>query len=347
MLARLCTLLVITASSLQALTLDSLAIHYHNGDLWVLDQQLLPTEEIWIKSQTPEEMVDIIKALKVRGAPLIGVAAVLSVAQLAEKGASASEMEKAALLLRQARPTAVNLMNDIDRILVPIRNNSPSDVISTAEAIFKEDIALCEAMATAGAALVQPEENILTYCNTGGLATAGIGTALGVIKKAHQQGKNIHVYACETRPLLQGGRLTAWELEQNGIPYTLICDNMAASLMRAGKVDRVLVGADRIAANGDFANKIGTYSVAVLAKHHGIPFHVVAPYTTIDAQCPNGEAIQIEERAAHEVRGFGSLTWSPRHAPVFNPAFDMTPAVLVTSYILDKGVLPAESILAE
>lgn len=334
----------------RGLKLEGQSIRYDNGSLFVLDQQKLPLEEEWIDVQTPEQMVEIITSLKVRGAPLIGISAVLSLAQLAEKEACQQTIIDAAHMLRKARPTAVNLALCIDRVLAAIENNSDvcSAVLSTAEEIFLEDTALCDAMGQIGADLIAEGERILTYCNTGGLATAGIGTAFGVIKTAHLQGKKIHVYACETRPLLQGGRLTAWELEKNGIPYTLICDNMAASLMRAGKIDRVLVGADRIAVNGDFANKIGTYSVAVLANHHNVPFHVVAPYTTIDPNCPDGSLIQIEQRAPYEVRGargsFGNVTWSPKDAPVYNPAFDVTPASLVKSYILDKGNLSAEEI---
>ncbi len=334
-----CLILLFSPLFVYGLTLESFAVRYDQGKLYVLDQQKLPTEEEWIDVQTPEEMVEIIRSLKVRGAPLIGIAAILSIAQLVEKGMSLPEIEKAAYLLRQSRPTAVNLANYIDQLLVSLHKGE--NLLTKIEEIFREDTALCQAMGTHGADLIQSGENILTYCNTGSLATAGIGTALGVIKTAHAQGKKIHVYACETRPLLQGGRLTAWELQQNGIPYTLICDNMAASLMRSGKINRVLVGADRIAANGDFANKIGTYSVAVLARFHSIPFHVVAPYTTIDMKCSSGEAIHIEERTPNEVRGaagsFGKVIWSPKEAPVFNPAFDVTPANLVTSYVLDRG----------
>ncbi|MBS0604755.1 MAG: S-methyl-5-thioribose-1-phosphate isomerase [Verrucomicrobia bacterium] len=328
--------------------LNSLAVRYDKGSLLVLDQQKLPLEEVWIDVKTPEQMREIIVALKVRGAPLIGIAAICSLAQLAQQGESRQGLENAAELLRKSRPTAVNLSIYIDRVLAAMAGQSDfrSAVLNEVEAIFNEDIALCQAMGAAGAELIQPGERILTYCNTGSLATAGIGTALGVIKTAHALGKKIHVYACETRPLLQGGRLTAWELERSGIPYTLICDNMAATLMQQGKIDRVLVGADRIAANGDFANKIGTYSVAVLAHHHGIPFHVVAPYTTIDPYCQDGEHIKIEERSPDEVKGasgsFGSVRWSPLNATVYNPAFDVTPASLVASYILDKGSLSLE-----
>jgi methylthioribose-1-phosphate isomerase len=351
MFRSLIAMLLVSAPGFAAL--DSLAVKYDQGLLKVLDQQKLPLVEEWIDVQTPEQMCDVIVALKVRGAPLIGIAAICSLAQMAEQGKSYEEIETAARLLRKSRPTAVNLSIFIDRVLASMAKNSDfrRAVLDEVEAIFNEDTALCKTMGEAGAALIQPGERILTYCNTGGLATAGIGTAFGVIKTAHDQGKKIHVYACETRPLLQGGRLTAWELEQNGIPYTLICDNMAATLMQQGKIDRVLVGADRIASNGDFANKIGTYSVAVLAHHHQIPFHVVAPYTTIDPRCPDGKGIKIEERSPDEVRGasgsFGKVRWSPAGAPVYNPAFDVTPAGLVSSYILDNGSFPLEEFLKQ
>jgi methylthioribose-1-phosphate isomerase len=322
---------------------DDFAVRYDQGELFILNQQKLPQEEEWIDVKTPEQMVEIIVSLKVRGAPMIGIAAAFSLAQLAERGASEENIKAAALLLKQSRPTAVNLSHYIERILAAMEQSADyrQAVIETTMAIYREDLNLCSRMGEAGAALIEPEENILTICNTGSLAATGIGTALGVIRTAHGQNKKIHVYACETRPLLQGARLTAWELEQSGIPYTLICDSMAGTLMSQGKISRVLVGADRIAANGDFANKIGTYSLAVLAHHHKIPFHVVAPYTTIDPNCPNGNAIRIEERSSDEVRGakggFGQVIWSPKKAPVYNPAFDVTPSSLVSSYILDTG----------
>jgi len=323
-----------------ATEIDGFAIRYKQGQLHVLNQQKLPHESEWLESKTPEEMVEIIKALKVRGAPMIGIAAVFSLAQLTEQGASKEEIMRAAILLKGSRPTAVNLAIYVDRILKAIEEeaNYQRVVIEMAEAIYQEDVRLCEQIGANGAALIGEGEQILTICNTGSLATAGIGTALGVIKTAHAQGKKIHVYVCETRPLLQGGRLTAWELKENGIPYTLICDSMAATLMQQGKIDRVLVGADRIVANGDFANKIGTYSLAVLASHHQIPFHVVAPYTTIDSECLSGSDIKIEQRSPEEVRGVGKCIWSPVDAPIYNPAFDVTPASLVTSYILDTGI---------
>jgi len=205
-----------------------------------------------------------------------------------------------------------------------------------------------DAISKNGAALIKEGENILTHCNTGSLATPGKGTALGVIREAHAQGKRIHVYVDETRPLLQGARLTAYELQREGIPYTVIADNMAAVLMSQGKIQRVLVGADRIALNGDFANKIGTYSVAVLAKYHNVPFHAVAPVSTIDFKCESGKDIPIEQRAAEEVLGasgsFGSVRWAPKSSPAFNPAFDTTPVSLVESIILDVGVLSASQL---
>jgi len=319
------------------LTIQTSAIQYKDKVIQVLDQQRLPHDEVWVISTTPEEMVEIICSLKVRGAPLIGMAAILSLAQLAENGADMSEIRLAAQKLKQARPTAVNLAVYIDRVIhaAAQADDYRAEMIKAVQAIFDEDVQLCARVSEAGARLIQEGETLLTYCNTGSLATAGNGTALGVIKRAYELDKAIRVIACETRPVLQGGRLTTWELMKAQIPHTLICDNMVGHLMSLGKIDRVLVGADRIAANGDVANKIGTYSLAVLAQFHGIPFHVVAPYTTIDLHCPSGDCIVIEERPAQEVRG----GWSPAETPVYNPAFDVTPARLVTSYILDSGVV--------
>lgn len=348
---RILVLFLAVSLNVHAFLVDGFAIRYDHGHLSVLNQQKLPLEQEWIQVDSPEQMVEVISSLKVRGAPLIGIAAILSLSQLAERGASKETLLHAASLLKHSRPTAVNLSIYLERVVTAIQSSSDvrKAVLDTALTIYNEDVALCQAMGEAGAALIKEGENILTICNTGSLATAGIGTALGVIKTAHAQGKKIHVYACETRPLLQGGRLTAWELQECGIPYTLICDNAAATLMRQGKIDRVLVGADRIAVNGDFANKIGTYAVSVLAYQHKIPFHVVAPYTTIDRNCPNGESIQIEQRSAEEVRGaagsFGKVCWSPKNAPVYNPAFDVTPASFVTSYILDAGSLSLDAFL--
>jgi len=292
--------------------------------LRILDQTLLPHEEKWIEVRSPEQMVSEIKRLAVRGAPLIGVAAAFSLAMARKKGAR----NEIAARLRDARPTAVNLMNAMDRMLAV----SPDHWIAEAEAIYHEDCKLCDQIALRGAEKIRDGMRILTHCNTGGLATAGVGTALGAIRKAHEQGKKIHVYVDETRPLLQGARLTAWELRKLGIPYTLICDNMAGFLMAQNKIDLVMVGADRIAANGDFANKIGTFTVAVLAKHHGVPFYTLAPRTTDDPNCKDGSDIHIEERGADEVRAGKA----PTDAPAYNPAFDVTPRSLISGILFEN-----------
>ena len=317
---------------------ESLGLKHDGRTLWVLDQTQLPDAEVWLDGSDPAAMIALIKRLAVRGAPLIGVAAAASLATFAQRGASASGYAEACAALRAARPTAVNLMWAMDRMKV---STTP---VFEAQAIFEEDVRLCEGMAQHGAALIQDGEGLLTHCNTGGLATAGIGTALGVIRRAHEQGKGIHVYADETRPLLQGGRLTAWELKKLGIPATLITDSMAALLMRDGKIQRVLLGSDRVAANGDFANKVGTYGVAVQARFHGVPFHPVAPFSTVDLACPNGAAIPIEERDQAEVRGYGTLRWAPEGMPTWNPSFDVTPVDLVTSLVLDRGVFSADEL---
>ncbi len=319
---------------------ESLGLRHDGRRLWVLDQTQLPNTEVWLDGSEPDAMVALIRRLAVRGAPLIGVAAAASLATFAQRGASPTEYTAACAALRGARPTAVNLMWAMDRM------KSATDPVREAQTIFEEDVRLCEGMATHGAALIQDGEGLLTHCNTGGLATAGIGTALGVIRRAFEQGKRIHVYADETRPLLQGGRLTAWELRKLGIPSTLITDSMAALLLRDGKVQRVLVGSDRVAANGDFANKVGTYGLAVQARFHGVPFHPVAPFSTVDLACPNGAAIPIEEREPAEVRGHGTLRWAPEGMPAWNPSFDVTPVDLLTSLVLDRGVFGAEALKA-
>lgn len=301
--------------------LSSMGLRTESGRLLVLDQSLLPSEEKWIECKSPYEMAALIHRLAVRGAPLIGVAAALSLAHFLEKGGSDSEFREAALKLREARPTAVNLMWAVDRMLA-------EGSVAEAERIFEEDVALCESLANQGAALVENGEGLLTHCNAGGLATAGIGTALGVIIRAHQQGKKVHAYVDETRPLLQGARLSAWELRKHGVPHTLICDNMSASLMASGRVKKIFVGADRVARNGDAANKIGTYGLAVLARFHSVPFYVVAPKTTVDENCPSGREIPIEERNAAEVLAGSAAT------AAWNPAFDVTPRELITGLVL-------------
>lgn len=312
------------------------------GELQILDQTQLPLHEKWIHIHGCEQMIEAIKSLRVRGAPLIGVSAALSLAGSAIRGTSRQRLEQEANALYEARPTAVNLMICVQRMKKALENFELRNFVETAVEIYQEDIQLCDRMAENGAALIEDGDQILTHCNTGGLATVGAGTALGVIRKAHQQGKKIHVYVDETRPLLQGARLTTWELKKLNIPMTLITDNMAAQLMSLGKITKAITGADRIATNGDFANKIGTYGVAVLCHYHKIPFFVAAPYTTVDPECSNGEGIPIEQRNANEVWGYrgssGEIFWVPPQTPVYNPSFDVTPHGLVSAWILDKSV---------
>ncbi|ERK06557.1 Methylthioribose-1-phosphate isomerase [Pantoea sp. AS-PWVM4] len=330
-------------------TLRTTSLEIRDNQLWILDQQALPQQKNWLPAHDVAQLVDLIHALRVRGAPLIGLSASLLLALLAEQGMAQAALAEALEVLRAARPTAVNLMNNLDRMKVALAQpDFVSALTHEALRLVEEDKQLCDNIARAGSALVKPGSQLLTHCNTGGLATAGVGTALGVIAHAHQQGKVKNVWVDETRPLLQGGRLTAWELGELGIPYHLITDSMAASLMARGVVDAIWVGADRIAANGDVANKIGTYSLAVLAQYHGVPFYVAAPHTTLDRLCPNGDAIPIEQRAASEVTGvvgsFGSVQWAPENAAVYNPAFDVTPAALISGWVLDTGVVTPEQV---
>ena len=327
--------------------IDGVALRAEGKRFEVLDQTRLPDVEVWLDGSAPEAMVGHIHRLSVRGAPLIGVAAALSVASAAERGAGEASLRTSIARLREARPTAVNLAWAMDRLRAVLQaGGGAAELVREAEAIHDEDVAACERIGELGADLVQRGEQILTHCNAGALATAGIGSALGVIHRAHARGLDVQVWVDETRPLLQGARLTAWELGRLGVPYTLLTDGMAGTLFRAGKVTRVLVGADRIARNGDFANKIGTYTVAVLARAHGVPFHPVAPWSTVDLDCPSGEAIPIEQRAADEVRGAMGVRWAPASARVFNPAFDVTPASLVTSLVTERGVVEGASLSA-
>jgi len=327
--------------------IDGIALRAGGARFELLDQTRLPHAEVWLDATDPVVMVGHIQRLSVRGAPLIGVAAALSVAALAERGADGPTLRASIDALRRARPTAVNLAWAMDRLRALLdAGSSAADLAREAEAIHDEDVAACERMGDLGADLMKPGEEILTHCNAGALATAGIGSAMGVLHRAHARGLGIHVWVNETRPLLQGARLTAWELRRLGIPYTLVTEGMDGTLFRAGKVSRVVVGADRVARNGDFANKVGTYGVAVLARTHGVPFHAVAPWSTVDLECASGEAIPIEQRAAEEVRGARGVRWAPEDAEVFNPAFDVTPASLVTSLITERGVVEGAELAA-
>jgi methylthioribose-1-phosphate isomerase len=321
-----------------------------------IDQTRLPLEEVYVTATTVEEVARVIETMVVRGAPAIGVSAAYGVALGGQKTTAATaaefapEFERICARLAATRPTAVNLFWAIDRMkrffARLVADGTPIEeikqkLLAEAHAMYEEDIAACRAMGAHGAALLPDEGGVLTHCNAGALATCGYGTALGVIRGAVERGKRIHVYADETRPFLQGARLTAWELMADGIPTTVICDNMAASLMRQGLIRAVVVGADRIAANGDVANKIGTYNVAILAKEHGIPFYVAAPWSTIDLATATGEAIPIEERAAAEVTHHGGKQLTPHGVAIRNPAFDVTPARYVTAIITERGVVRA------
>ena len=319
--------------------------------LMLLDQRLLPTQEIERAYRRWEDVAEAIRTLVVRGAPAIGVAAAFGVALAARESRATTfdglwaDLETASKGLAATRPTAVNLfwaLERMKRVALAARELPPDQVrarlLAEAQAIRDADIAANRAMGAHGAALVPANARILTHCNAGALATAGYGTALGVIRAAHAQGKVARVWVDETRPVMQGSRLTAWELVREGIPHRLIADVVAASLMARGEVDLVVTGADRIAANGDTANKIGTYSLAVLAQHHRVPFYVAAPFSTIDPALPSGEHIPIEERDAAEVRRVGTQQTAPAESPVFNPAFDVTPARLIAAIITERGV---------
>ncbi len=316
-----------------------------NGNIELLDQRKLPQQVQWIQVNDFTHLVELIQCLAIRGAPAIGLAAIAILAKMALQGQTPTELRAAATALRHSRPTAINLINYLNAMTPLLQDTTytSENVINKVHAIFNDDIDLCDRIAEHGQGFTNDGDSILTHCNTGGLATAGTGTALGIIKHAHTIGKNIHVYVNETRPLLQGARLTAWELNYCGIPYTLISDTMAATLMSQNKIQSVFVGADRIAMNGDFANKVGTLTTAICAQHYQVPFFTAAPVTSIDPQCPNGEAIPIEQRHADEVLGVklahAELNWSPKNTSVFNPAFDITPSNLLTGIVLNTGFI--------
>ena len=323
------------------------------GKVRILDQRQLPLKTEYKEYDDYRDIIASIKTLEIRGAPAIGIAGAfaLAIAVKADVRADVDRMKRilgdVAGEIKSARPTAVNLAWAVNRTLDVARSFDGDSLDELRQylwdeaiTILHEDEAMCRAIGEHGAKLIKDGDSILTHCNAGALATGGIGTALGVIYTAHEEGKRLKVYADETRPVLQGARLTTWELMQEGIDVTLICDNMAGFLMKQGKINLVLVGADRIAKNGDFANKIGTYSVAVLAKEHGIPFYVAAPSSTFDNNIPTGEQIPIEERDPSEITHWGGLATAPENVKIYNPAFDITPADLVTAYITDKGITP-------
>ncbi|HSE67308.1 MAG TPA: S-methyl-5-thioribose-1-phosphate isomerase [Gemmatimonadales bacterium] len=319
-----------------------------SGTVRILDQTRLPGEETYRELSQPEDMAEAIRTLRVRGAPLIGVAAAMGVALAARRqggrAARHEDIEEACDTLKATRPTAVNLAWAVERMRKVARSASAAGdglhaaLVAEANAIWEEDRAMCRRIGEAGLPLLPEGALVHTHCNAGALATSGMGTALAPVYLAHEAGRQVSVIADETRPLLQGSRLTAWELGRAGISCTVIADNMAASRLRRGGITCVIVGADRIAANGDVANKIGTYGVALAAREHGVPFYVAAPTSTFDFNSPDGSRIPIEERGAEEIRAVGGHAVAPSGAAVWNPAFDVTPAELVAGYITDKGL---------
>ncbi len=319
------------------------AIRWEDSALYLLDQTRLPAAEDWLRYTDYRQVAKAIQTMVVRGAPAIGITAAYAMVLAAQENAGdfPAAMSRAKAVLAASRPTAVNLFWALDRMEKLWLSAGPDlpRLEEEARAIHREDVQMNEAMGRAGAELVPQGARILTHCNAGALATGGYGTALGVIRAAHAQGKVSMVYADETRPLLQGARLTAYELVRDRIPVTLICDDMAGYLMSQDKVDLVVVGCDRMAANGDFANKIGTYSLAVLAKHHSIPFYTALPSSTIDLSIPDGSHIPVEQRSSEEVSCFAGVQTGPVGVQTWNPAFDVTPHELLTAVITERGVL--------
>jgi len=328
------------------------AIKFENNQLFYIDQTKLPLKEVWRECKGLNSGYKAIKELQVRGAPLIGVFAAYCIyIDFKNKSLSISkfliEFKRSLKYLKSCRPTAVNLAWALERLEQVVLKNKFKSVeqlkkiiLSEAKAINREDIKLCENIARQGVGLIKKGDSILTHCNAGFLATSGDGTAIAVIYKAFARYKDIRVYTDETRPLLQGSRLSAWELTKRGVPVTVICDSMAATLIKQGKIDKIIVGADRIAANGDAANKIGTYGLAILANYHKVPFYIAAPFSTFDLTLKSGKLIPIEERNKDEVRKLvNEVEVAPRKVKVYNPAFDVTPNKLITAIISDRGVI--------
>ena len=305
------------------------ALRWVDGSLHILDQRLLPHKEAWIVATSWQEVARAISDMALRGAPLIGIAAAYGLALAQAEGA---DLVAAREGLASTRPTAVNLFYALERA------SAAEDILAEAQAIEADERRSNEAIAIAGAALISAQTKAITICNTGSLATAGVGTALGILREAHRQGKIDEVFACETRPRLQGLRLTAWELQQDGIDFRVIPDGAVAALLSKGEVGFAVAGADRIAANGDTANKIGTYSLALACLHFGVPFVIAAPTSTIDSATANGSAIPIEERSATEITEIDGVSVGSPEYPVWNPAFDVTPAELISAIVTEKGV---------
>ena len=332
------------------------ALRWRNNQLEMIDQRCLPSVVQYLSYSDAQTVADGIQKMVVRGAPAIGVAAAYGIALEAQKyvllnGADFHKrMAQAFKVLAASRPTAVNLFWALNRMRDRLSDAAQTEsaflarlLLDEAHAIYHEDIEINKTMGAFGASILEDGMCVLTHCNAGALATAGHGTALGVIRSAVTAGKKITVFADETRPFLQGARLTAWELSEDGIDTTLITDNMSGHFMKSGAIDAVIVGTDRVAANGDVANKIGTYMVAVLAKEHDIPFYVACPLSTIHLSIPSGDDIPIEERSSNEVTGYGDVRWAPKNIQVRNPSFDVTPARLVTALITEKGIVYSPS----
>lgn len=325
------------------------AVEWCGDSIRFLDQTKLPAEEIYVQTNETDAIIEAICSLRIRGAPLLGITAAYAVALSAVRSEETEPKKLTGKLLRTVddlratRPTAVNLFWALQRMQNVIGNSASvaelkEHLTEEARKIHEEDREMCRKIGINGASVLPSDPTVLTHCNTGALATGGSGTAQSIITTAHDRGEKIKVYADETRPLLQGARLTAWELLKHGIDVTLIADAMAAFLMQQGKIDAVIVGADRICVNGDVVNKIGTYNLAVLAKHHGVPFYVAAPVSTIDASAGSADVVIIEERSGGEVRTFGGCATAPENIRVYNPAFDRTPSALVSAVITDRGV---------